>query len=93
VLDDTVIGAGTKIDNLVHVAHNAVIGKNCMLVCHCGIGGSVVLGDNVWVGMGAQIRNGFRVGSHAVIGMGAVVTKDVPEGVTVVGNPAKEIVK
>ena len=90
-LDNTIIGNGTKIDNLVHIAHNVIIGKNCMLVCHCGIGGSVEIGDNCWIGMGAQIRNGLKIGNNVTVGMGAIVVKNVPDGITVIGNPAKEL--
>lgn len=92
-LGDTIIGDRTKIDNLVHLAHNCVIGKDCMIVAHATICGSVIIEDGVWVGAGATILQKLRIGKGAVIGAGAVVTKDVPAGATVVGNPARILSK
>ena len=90
-LAHTVIGDGTKIDNLVHVAHNVKIGKRCLITAGAILGGSCEIGDDCFIGIGALIRNGIKIGAGATVGMGAVVTKDVPEGVTVVGNPAREM--
>jgi len=87
----TEIGDGTKIDNLVHIAHNVKIGKHCLIIAGAVIGGSAVIGDRVYVGMGALIKNKVKIGDDAVIGMGAVVLKDVPAGETWVGNPAKKL--
>lgn len=53
----------------------------------------IVLGDNVWVGYGAQVMSGVTVGSNSIVGAGAVITRDVPEGVVVAGVPAKVIKK
>ena len=88
-LEDTIIGEGTKIDNLVHVAHNVKIGKNCMIIALTCIGGGVIIEDGAYVGIGGSIRNQITIGEKAFIGMGAVVVKDVAPGVTVIGNPAK----
>jgi len=88
-LGDTIIGAGTKIDNLVHVAHNVRIGKNCMIIALTCLGGGVIIEDGVYVGIGASVRNQITIGEKAFIGMGAVVVKDVDPGITVIGNPAK----
>lgn len=85
----TFIGAGTKIDNLVHIAHGAKIGKNCLIVAGTVIGGSTEIGDNCYIGINASIKNKIRIGNNVVVGMGAVVLKDVPDGCTVVGNPAR----
>jgi UDP-3-O-[3-hydroxymyristoyl] glucosamine N-acyltransferase len=89
--DETVIGDGTKIDTRCHIAHNVKIGKNCLITSGVTIGGSAEIGDDVYIGIGALIRNKIKIGKGAIIGMGAVVVTDVPEGITVVGNPAKPI--
>ena len=87
----TEIGDGTKIDNLVHIAHNVKIGKHCLIIAGAVIGGSAIIGDRVYIGMGALIKNKVKIGDDATIGMGAVVLKDVPAGETWVGNPAKKL--
>lgn len=92
-LGDTIIGEGTKIDSLVHVAHNANIGKNCIIICLSCIAGGDVIGDNSWIAPGAILRDRIKVGENVVVGMGAIVTKDVRDNVTVIGNPAKEMKK
>lgn len=90
--DDNVteIGDGTKIDTRCHIAHNVKIGKHCLITSGVTIGGSTIIEDDVYIGIGAIIRNKIKIGKGAYIGMGAVVVSDVPEGVTVVGNPAKQ---
>lgn len=90
-LGDTIIREGAKIDNLVHVAHNVVIGKNCRIICLVGIGGSVEIGDGSFVGISASIKNQKKIGKNVTIGMGAVVTKDIPDNTTVIGNPARPL--
>jgi UDP-3-O-[3-hydroxymyristoyl] glucosamine N-acyltransferase len=85
-IDDTRIGAFTKIDNLVHVAHNVKIGRGCLIAANAVIAGSAALGDHVWVGPSACVSNGITIGDEAEISLGAVVTQDVTEGVRVSGN-------
>jgi UDP-3-O-[3-hydroxymyristoyl] glucosamine N-acyltransferase len=87
----TIIGAGTKIDNLVHIAHGVKIGKNCLIVAGTVIGGSCEIGDNCFIGINASIKNKVRIGNNVTVGMGAVVLNDVPDNCTVVGNPARII--
>ena len=72
-----------------YVEHDCVIGNYVTFApgVHCN--GNVVIGDNAYIGSGAIIRQGLRIGAGAIVGMGAVVTKDVPEGLTVIGNPAR----
>lgn len=81
----TVIGEGTKIDNLVHIAHGVKIGVRCQIVAGSVIGGSVEIGDDTFVGINASIKNKVKIGRKCVIGMGAIVLKDVPDG-TIVKN-------
>jgi len=90
-MHDTVIGQGTKIDNGVHVAHNVKIGKHCLIVYGCILGGSSIIGDYSELMMGVMVKPHLKIGSHCIIGMGAVVTKDIPDNVLAYGNPAKII--
>lgn len=89
-LELTVIGAGTKIDNLVHIAHNCIIGKNNIICAGAILGGSVTTGDNCFIGLNATIKDHVRLGNNVTVGCGANVIRDVPDGQTVVGNPAKD---
>lgn len=91
-IDDTYIGEHTKIDNLCHIAHNVVIGKRCLVIAGTVIMGSVHIGNDCWIAT-SIIRDLRKIGNNCVIGMGAVVVENVPDGTTVVGNPAKEYVK
>ena len=88
-INDTIIGDGTKIDNLVHIAHNCNIGKNCIICAGTVLCGSVTLEDDVWLAPGTLIREGLTIGKGAKTGLGAVVVKNVPPGALVYGVPAK----
>lgn len=88
-IDDTLVGAGTKIDNLVHIAHNVHIGRLCLLMAQVGIAGSARIGDGVIVAGQAGIGGHARIGARARIGAQAGVFGDVPEGETWSGYPAR----
>jgi acetyltransferase-like isoleucine patch superfamily enzyme len=92
-IGDTVIRAGSKIDNLVHVAHNVMVERNALLIANCMIGGSTTIAEDAWIAPSAALMNQIRIGESAIVGLGAVVTKDVPAGAVVVGNPAKRLEK
>ncbi len=92
-LSDTIVGAGSKIDNLVHIAHNVIIGRNCAIIAQTMLGGGSRIGDGAWIAPAACVRDGITIGRNALVGMGAVVTKNVPEGDIVVGVPAKSVRK
>jgi len=85
---DTVIGEGTKIDNLVQIGHNVTVGRNCIIVAQCGISGSVVLGDNVILGGQVGIADHLTIGEGAIIGAKSGVVSNVPAGEKWLGFPA-----
>ncbi len=85
---NTIIGKGTKIDNLVQIGHNVKIGKNCIIVAQVGIGGSAQLGDGVIVAGQVGIRDHIKIGNRVMIGAQAGVGSDVPDGQTLLGSPA-----
>ena len=85
---DTVIGAGTMIDNLVQIGHNVQIGRGCVLVAQVGISGSTKLGDGVMIGGQGGLSGHLVIGNGARIGAKSGIMKDVPAGATVAGNPA-----
>ena len=90
-LSDTVIGDGTKLDALVHIAHNVVVGRNCELTAGTIIGGSTTVGDITWTGLNSTLKNGIRVGRNVIVASGASVIHDVPDGDIVAGVPARSI--
>ena len=88
-LSTTVIGYWTKIDNLVEIAHNVQIGKNCIITGNVSISGSCIIGDEVWIGPSVTINNGLKIGSKSFISMGSVIIKNIPPSSDVIGNPAE----
>jgi UDP-3-O-[3-hydroxymyristoyl] glucosamine N-acyltransferase len=86
---DTVIGEGTKIDNLVQIAHNCSIGRHCIIVAQVGISGSVKVGDYVVMAGKAGIADNITIGDRAVLGARAGVIADVPAGARYHGFPAQ----
>jgi UDP-3-O-[3-hydroxymyristoyl] glucosamine N-acyltransferase len=88
---DTIVGEGTKIDNLVQIAHNVVIGRHCVIVSQSGISGSTAVGDFVAIGGQAGLTGHLKIGAGAQIGAQAGVMADVPAGARIVGSPAQPV--
>ena len=89
----TAIGDGTKIDNLVQIAHNCTIGRSCVIAGLVGISGSVTIGNGVMIGGNVGIADHVSIGDRAVLGAKAGIMRDVPPGKFVVGAPARETKK
>jgi UDP-3-O-[3-hydroxymyristoyl] glucosamine N-acyltransferase len=85
---DTIIGAGSRLDNLVQIGHNVVLGRNCVVVAQTGISGSTEIGDFVQIGGQVGIAGHLRIGRGARIGAQAGVIADVPAGAAMWGTPA-----
>jgi len=87
--DKTIIGKGTKIDNLVHIAHNVIIGEHCLIVAQVGVSGSCVIGKNSILAGQAGLAGHLMIGEGAIISAQAGVTKSVPAHTQVSGYPAQ----
>jgi UDP-3-O-[3-hydroxymyristoyl] glucosamine N-acyltransferase len=85
---ETVIGEGTKIDNLVQIGHNVRIGKHCLLVSQVGIAGSTELGDSVFVAGQSGFSGHLKIGNNVQVGAKSAVLADVADGMKVMGSPA-----
>ncbi|UYN97230.1 MAG: UDP-3-O-(3-hydroxymyristoyl)glucosamine N-acyltransferase [Enhydrobacter sp.] len=92
-LHDTVVADGCRIDNLTHISHNVRMDRHAVVISNVTICGSVHLGERSWVAPNAVVKNQLKIGKDAVVGLGAVVVRDVADGETVAGNPAKPIRK
>ena len=79
-IEDTRIGNGTKLDNLVHVGHNVTIGRHCLVAGQVGFAGSAVVGDFVAIGGQAGISDHIHLGPGSQIGAASAVLRDVPAG-------------
>jgi UDP-3-O-[3-hydroxymyristoyl] glucosamine N-acyltransferase len=90
-LQDTVIGAGSRLDNLVQIAHNVRLGRACVIVSQAGISGSTILEDHVMIAGQAGLTGHLRIGRGARIGAQGGVMADVPAGADVVGSPAQPV--
>jgi UDP-3-O-[3-hydroxymyristoyl] glucosamine N-acyltransferase len=88
---DTVIGEGTKIDNLVQIAHNVVIGRHCIIVAQVGIAGSTTIEDYVAIGGQVAVKGHVRIGTGAQIAATSGVNGDVPPGARWGGIPARPL--
>ncbi len=87
-IGSTVIGQGTKIDNLVHVAHNVVIGRHCLILGQVGFAGSTRIGDYCVVAAQSGIADHLKIGNQVTIGAKTGVMRDIPDGGKVFGIPA-----
>ena len=92
-IGETRIGKGTKIDNLVHIAHNVKVGENVVMVALVGISGSSSIGDGVILAGQAGVTEHVNIGSGAVVAAKAGVTKDIPPNLFVSGFPARNHAK
>jgi len=86
----TVLGDGCKIDNLVQIGHNSILGKFCIMAGNSGLAGSVTLGTGVIIGGSASIKDHTTIGDGAIVGAGSGVTADIPAGKMMLGYPAVE---
>lgn len=95
-LDRTVIGEGTKIDNLVHIAHNVKIGRNCLILAQAGSAGSTEIGDNVVIAGQSGLSDHLKIGSNSVVMGRTGVIADLAEGSIVLGplgRPRREFMR
>lgn len=88
-LDSTRVGDRAKIDDAVFIAHNVIVGEDTLIIANAEVSGSVRIGAKCWIGPSVSVLNGIRIGDGSLIGLGAVVTRDVPPNVVVVGNPGR----
>lgn len=91
-LQNTIIHDHVKIDNMVQIGHNVVIGENTYIIGHCGIGGSVEIGRNCWIAA-TKIINKISIEDNVTVGFGSVVLNNLKSNQTYMGNPAREIRK
>lgn len=90
-LGNTIIKEGAKVDNLVHVAHNVIIGRHAAVIANTMIGGSTKIGDYAWVAPSATLRDVIDIGKRSTVGLAAVVTKSIPDNEIWAGSPARPI--
>ncbi|MEF3280644.1 MAG: UDP-3-O-(3-hydroxymyristoyl)glucosamine N-acyltransferase [Elusimicrobiota bacterium] len=89
-IDFTIIGSGSKLDNLVHIAHNVRIGKNCLILAQAAIAGSTIIGDNVIIAGQAGISDHLKIGDGAIIMSQSGVIGNVDKNKVLFGTPARE---
>lgn len=91
VLGYTEIKKNSKIDNLIHIAHGVIIGKNCLIIANSMIAGSCIINENTWIAPSTSVLNGINIGRNSMTGVGSVLIKDVGNNQVVAGVPAKKI--
>ncbi|MBR6752072.1 MAG: UDP-3-O-(3-hydroxymyristoyl)glucosamine N-acyltransferase [Alphaproteobacteria bacterium] len=87
-MTDTIVGNGTKIDNLCQIAHGVVVGAECFLASGVGLAGGTVIGDRVLLGGQVGVANGIHIGNDVEVGAKSGVFKNVPDGARIMGYPA-----
>ncbi|MDN7124511.1 hypothetical protein J6I90_06420 [Pseudidiomarina sp. 1APP75-32.1] len=92
-INNTILGTGVKLDNLVHIAHDCVIGDYSTVTAGVTFCGYVVVGKNVRFAPQSTVKQRIHIGDNAIVGLGAVVVKNIVAGDVVVGNPAKPLIK
>ena len=92
-LKNTVIGSGSKLDNLVHIGHNVIVGKNCLICGQVGIAGSTKVGDNVIMGGQVGVADNLVIGENSVLAGKTGLSVNVPPQRFMMGNPAMEMSK
>ncbi len=88
-IDSTVVGKGTKIDNLVHLGHNDIIGENCLIVAQVGISGSVTVGNNTTFGGQAATAGHLTIGNNCLFAGRTGIINDIPDNAVLAGFPAQ----
>ena len=89
----TVIGKGSKIDNMVQIAHNVIIGPNCVIAAQSGIAGSAEIGKNVIFGGQVGVKDHIKVGDFVIAGAKTGIHKSYPANTVLFGYPAKPVEK
>jgi UDP-3-O-[3-hydroxymyristoyl] glucosamine N-acyltransferase len=90
-LTNTIIKRGAKIDNLVHIAHNVIIGEYAYVIANAMIGGSTIIGNKTYVAPSVSIKDQLSIGENSLIGMSASVLKNIPDNQVWTGSPAQPI--
>lgn len=99
IAENVVIKISSRVGDGVVVNSNSIVGHDCIIsdyshvTPNCAIAGNVFIGELTWVGNGSSIRQNINIGRNVMIGTGSVVVRDIPSDITVVGNPAKPILK
>lgn len=90
-LSSTIISKNTKIDHHCHIAHNSFIGENTIVTAKVILGGGSKIGNFSWIGLATTIRDKISIGNHVTLGMCSCVVKNIPDGETWMGAPARPI--